>query len=212
MRFAAFLLTASLCLAQSVGLSLSGSTVPGSQATLTLTYTDASPSAGMAGLEWSVTTPSGITAGAPTIGAAATAANKVLSCGAGNNPCILAGTGTTPNDTAIVSGVLATVPLTIPATQPVGTGTVSLSGLTAVNAGGSAVTLTSNTVTISILSPFDLNADGAVNGADIAIMLQAALGIQPCSTVDQQVGDKKCSLHDLELVIEAALGKNPVNQ
>lgn len=212
MRFAAFLLCASLALAQSIDLSFSGSTTPGSSATLSLTFTDASPSANIAGLEWGLTLPTGITAGVPVLGAAGTAAAKAVNCGTGNTPCILAGTGSPLNDTAIASGVLVTVPLSIPLTQPVGSGTVALSNLTAVNSGGSAVSITSSSATLQILSPFDLNADGQVNAADVLIMLNAVLGIQPCAGLDLGVGDKKCTLHDLELEIEAALGKNPVNQ
>jgi hypothetical protein len=54
-------------------------------------------------------------------------------------------------------------------------------------------------------SACDLNGDGIVNGLDVQIALNQALGINVCSTTDLQ-GNGQCNVIDVQRVIDAALG------
>jgi hypothetical protein len=192
--------------AQSVALSVSpASVLQGGSATLTLTYADAVPTANLAGIQWTLTLPMGVTAGAPAMGAAGTAAGKVLSCGAAAPViCILIGDGTPLNQTAIGSGVLATVPLTV-AASAFGTLTLSLSGTLGATAPGLAAAVSATSAALAVISKYDLNGDGMVNSADVAIMLSDAEA-GTCTGAAVGVGDGKCGLADVELEILAALG------
>lgn len=192
--------------AQSLTLSLSPASLQAGQSTtLTISYTDATPSSNTAAIEWALSLPAGITAGSYSAGSALTTAGKLINCGP--SACVAAGDGATLNDTVIASGPIATVPLTVTSTTAPGTLTVTLTsllGATATNP--STVTLTVNSPTVTVLSRYDLNGDGLVNAADVTIMLNEVIGSATCSGQSLNVGDGKCDVEDLEFEILAALG------
>jgi hypothetical protein len=195
---------------QTITASLSQAAIQaGGSSTLTLTFADASPSANVAGIEWEMNPPTGVTVGTPVIGAAGTAAGKVVTCTPGGTVpiiCIEVGDGTTLNDTAFASGVLATIPLSFAATVPKGSITVTFVAFGASTAPSSQIAMMVNLVPETILSKYDLNGDGSVNASDVLIMLQEALS-GTCTGQSLNVGDGKCGISDVELEIEAALGK-----
>jgi hypothetical protein len=196
---------AACCFAQSLTLSLSPSSVQAGQpATLAIAYQDSSPSANVAGIQWQLTLPAGVTAGAPVGGAALTAASKAINCG--TSICIAIGDGTALNDSVIASGAIASIPLTVSPSAASGNITAAVLGVTATNP--SSVALTVNTITLTVLSPYDLNGDGSVNAADVGIMLNELL-TGTCTGQSLKVGDGKCGLIDLETEILAALGLAP---
>ncbi len=190
--------------AQSIALSVSPASVPaGGTATLTLTYTDASPSANLAGLEWTFAPPTGATQGTLAPGAATTAAAKVISCGTA--ACIDAGTGPTLNANVIASGVLATIPITVTAGTGAGPLSLALTGVQGATSAGLVAAVTTTAATLTVLSKYDLNGDGVVNSADVQIMLgEAETGT--CTAPSTGVGDGKCDVSDVVLEILASLG------
>jgi hypothetical protein len=207
-----FLLALPLMCAQSVTVSVSPASISsaGGTATLTLTFADASPSVNMAGVQWTLTPPSGATIGTPAAGAAST--GKVISCGTGSFAalCVDAGTGTTLNAMAMSSGILATLPVTIAAGVTSGPLSFALTGLLGANTAGSAVTLTTTAAILTITSKYDLNGDGLVNSADVQIMLNDYLtgtcpGAIGAGSPANGVGDGKCDVEDIVLEIIAAL-------
>jgi hypothetical protein len=204
-----FVLFAAYSAAQSISLSVAPAMVSesGGSATLTLTFADAVPTANVAGLEWTLTLPAGVTAGAATIGAASMAAGKVLTCGTTVPPiCVLIGDGTTLNEAAIASGVLATMPLTVAASTVPGSLSILPRAVLGTTGPGMAVSIAASTINLVVDSEYDLNGDGVVNAADVAIMASEADGSSTCSAPSTGVGDGKCGLIDVELEILAALG------
>lgn len=57
----------------------------------------------------------------------------------------------------------------------------------------------------STASPFDLNADGVANVADVQLAVNQALAVSPCTTGDTN-GDGVCDISDVQRVINASLG------
>jgi hypothetical protein len=209
-RLTLFLISALIAGAQTVALSLSQpSGLPGSTPTLSITFTDASPSANISAFEWTLSLPAGFTAGAPTQGPVSTAGQKVLTCS--GLVCVDVGSdgGTVAlNNTAYGSGVVATVPLTISTSAATGSASIS-AALVAVNAGGSVVTVpTPAPVTFAVLSIYDLTGDGVVNASDVAAAIQELLAGQ-CTSPFSLVGDGKCNLADVVMVLRVALGLTP---
>ena len=200
----AILLLAGAAAGQSLNVSVSPAAVyPGGTAVATLTFADATPSANIAGVEWTLSLPAGVTAGTPAAGAATTGTSKVISCN--QLECIDVGSGTPLNVTAIAGGVVATIPLTVPATAAAGPGAIALSSALAANTSGVAVPMTTSAATLTVLSRYDLNSDGVVDGADVQIALNEALGASPC-TAPFSLVDGKCGPAGAVLEILAALG------
>jgi len=197
--------------AQTLTLAVSPVNVaPGGTATVSVNFTDTAPSSNTAGLQWNLTLPTGFTVGTGTVGTAGTSAQKVLSCV--GLTCILAGTdgatGTSNfqlNATVLSSGVVATFPLTVPSNAAVGANSLSLASIFAASTTGTNVAITTSPAVLTILSRYDLNSDGAVNLADVTIVLNQATGQAPCTTGDVN-GDGKCNVLDVLLVVLAANG------
>lgn len=205
---AVFLFSALSTFAQTLSLSVSPvSDLPGSTPTLTIAFTDSSPSSNIAGVQWTLTLPAGVTAGAAVAGASSTAGQKLISCN--GLICLDVGsdnvTGFALNTTALTNGTLATIPLTVASTASAGQITIG-AAYVAANAVPSAVTIPAASVTFTVLSKYDLNGDGLINAADVQIALAEALGQEPCTSPFNLVGDGKCSIMDVILEIEAALG------
>lgn len=204
MKAALFLLLSVIGFSQSITMSVSPTTVaPGGMAVLTITFTDASPSLNLAGAEWALTLPTGVTAGNWTLGPPSATAGKVLNCAAA---CIDAGTGATLNDNAIASGTLATLPLTIASTIA-GAQAITLVP-TAVNVSGSAIPEANITATLTVATTpckYCITGDTTASAADVAAALSQATGATPCTTGDVN-GDGKCNVVDVELVLFAVPG------
>ena len=196
-------------LAQSVALTVTPQKLAsGGTAVLTLTFTDSSSSSGMAAAQWTLTPPAGATLAAPALGAASTAAGKVIQCGTGSFAalCLDAGIGSTLNANIIGSGVLATYAVTVPAGTAPGPIPLGLTGLLGANAtAGSAVALATTGTTLTVTSIYDLNGDGVVNSADVQIMV-TAFQTPTCTGAAAAVGDGKCDITGVMQEILAALG------
>src|SRR5271167_2173884 len=81
---------ATVALAQPLTLSVSPQVAfPGQSVTLTVGFTDASPSLNMSGVQWTLTFPPSLSPGAPSLGASALSASKVLTCN--GQTCVLVG-------------------------------------------------------------------------------------------------------------------------
>lgn len=194
--------------AQSVSLSVSPSSVPaGGTATVTLNFVDSSPSGNMAGLQWVLTLPTGITAGTGSIGASAIAGQKQLTCN--NALCLLIGSGAPPavlpNASPFISGAIVSFPLTVGSSVAPGQATIALSGLMAADTSGLFLAISSTGGTLTVLSKYDLTGNGKVDDADIAVSLSQALGQTACTNADVN-GDRKCDIRDVILEILARNG------
>lgn len=156
---------AAIAAAQTPSLSLAGPPVAPSGAAVTLTVSLVS-GGGPAGVQWDL---SGLPAGATVTSAVA---GKVANCTA--TRCILAGTGSTPNATAIPDGAIATIQYTQPSTAAA---SVQLANSLGATPAGAAATIAppAGAVTVGLQSHCDVNGDGLVNGTDIGLTLQQAL-------------------------------------
>ena len=182
----------------SLGPSVNGPVV-------TVGFTDSTPTSSTAGIQLTLSLPAGVTVGtAPAPGSAS--ANKLITCATNNLSCIDVGDGTTLNATPFASGPLMTFTLTgTPTTSP---GTIALINVLGANSSsGSTVNITA-TATL-VLSKYDLNSDGLVNGADVQVAIQAYETVQgggTCPVNVVAIGDGKCDITAVVSEILAALG------
>jgi hypothetical protein len=125
--------------------------------TLTLAFTDSVPSANIAGIQWQLALPPGITASAPVAAGSAASNGKVISYNSDNGFTLLAGTGENINANVITSGAIAVVTLTVASTASPGTFTIAFgtdARLLAADVNGNPVELTSSPVKLAILTRF----------------------------------------------------------
>lgn len=112
------------------------------------------------------------------------------------------------NSNPLAAGVIATAPLAISATAPVGPMTVALAGVVAADGNGGRVTLAVNPVTVTVtakISKYDLNGDGVVDSKDLfgtGGYQQQIIGMVPCTTADVN-GDGKCDVFDIDAMLIA---------
>jgi hypothetical protein len=186
--------------AQTVTLTAPAATVRAGQQVVVTATVSGSPS--FAAINYTLNAPSGWTAGTTTVGAAGTAASKVIACGA-TRICVVYGAS---NNTLIGAGVLTSVPLTIPAGTAPGPVTVAISSVVAGNAAAQPVTVTTVPLILTVLSIYDLNSDGIVNSSDIQPVVDQIVGTTSCTTADFNADGKCDSLDILLLVIKGILG------
>lgn len=201
-----FLAVAFAAGAQNLGLQLAPTSVQaGGTSVLTIGYLDASPSANVSAIGWQLTLPAGVTittnAGS---GPASLVAGKVLS--SNGNRFLIAGTNP-PNNTALGSVALATVPLLVASGTPPGALSIGLSLVSGASSAGLVVPIAAPaTVTLTVLaSKYDLNSDGKVDQTDIGIAIAQYLGPAVCGAGDVD-GDHACTPADVILVVLAAMG------
>lgn len=126
--------------------SLSPFAYPGNIFDIVITYTDSTPSSSVTGLQWTVSLPTGFTLGTPQIGAAASLAMDTVACNGLNCTCLSINTSA---PVVIGTGTIATIPVTVASTVGVGSYPLPLTGLTATNTSGNAVTLNTSTIPFS---------------------------------------------------------------
>ncbi len=182
-------------------LSMSAVQVPSQRGVVTVHVTYATPAADVAGLQWSLALPVGVTV-TTAAGAADTTAAKTLLCRTDGTMCLVYGV----NQTMIGSGDVAVYTVTFPANTPPGNYTFTMSGVLGVSTTGSPLSVAAAApLTVSISSSYDLNSDGVVNSADVTLAVNQALGKTACNTADFN-GDGACNLVDVQAIIRAALG------
>jgi hypothetical protein len=190
--------------AQSAVLTATAPAVlPGKTTVVTLTLSGAGTPA-LAGLQWTLGLPTGWTTGSVTASGAVAAIPKTVQCTASSLLCLVWGL----NVTAIPNGVVAIIPVTVPASASPGTANVTLSGLFAGTPAGVSATLTGVNAVITINSPFDINGDGQVTSSDVTAMVaQVASG----TCTSDVVGNGQCNV--LQIIAEVlgwqAAGSKP---
>jgi hypothetical protein len=194
---------------QALTLSLSApTTYPGATVTLNVSFADATPTAGASGFEWQLVPPAGLTPGVGTAGAAAITAAKALSCNNATFLCIETGI----NSNTFASGIVASYPLTVPATATPGTTfQFSLAGILGATLTGTAVAnlpATAPAITLTVLNRFDLNGDGKVDILDLQLLIQYILTNPPLAfnPAFDFNSDTKINVLDVQLLDRAALG------
>jgi len=176
---------------------------PGATLTCTDTMSGGNTSTtGPAGVQWQFTPSQAMGTPAATAGAAAIAAGKSVSS---NSSGLILVSGI--NQTLIADGVLAVVTYQVPlsASCPGNSPCLVFNPSNAVGStiGGGAIAVTINpTLAVSVSNFCDLNADGAVNSADVAIEVTAVLN----GTAADRNGDTKTNVQDVVLIDVAAAG------
>jgi hypothetical protein len=202
-----------MMVAQTASLTLSApsSTIaPGAIIQLPLTL---APAAGaqVLGTQWRATLPLGITAiGWTPVALTLTQASQALTCRPDNTICLIVGSLVAADGSMIPSSAFAgeSARLTVQVSQalPPGSYPITLSETISTDAEGTLIPTTGVGVTLIIpapASPYDLNQDGVVNGVDVGIASDQALGKTPCTNGDVN-GDGKCNVRDVRQVIKAA--------
>lgn len=168
---------------------------PGQSVSLSFNLAGASTKS-ISGVQWSTVPSSG------TLGTSTTSVpGKGIFCSATSQTCMVVGVvGTTLNNSAISDGVVGQLQLQIPATA-VGSISVPLSSLAAVDSTGTNVAITSGTLySLSVLSKCDVNKDGKTDAADAMSIINGALGLSTCLI-------SSCTLQAAIQVIIAAAGQ-----
>lgn len=196
-------LIAVLCTLSAFGqgqLALSGTSVkPKTQATLNLTLSGAAGQ-NIAGLQFSMQLPAGVTA-AMSVGPAATAASKTLDCAQNGANLICLVTGL--NQNVLADGVVASLKF-VP--QNSGNLSFGLSDTLGASVIGDAVTVGAVATFPFTVTPIcDVNSDGITDAADVTAVKTLKLTGGTC-TVDTD-SDGKCTIVDVRRVENAAQGQ-----
>ena len=159
--------------------------------------------------QFTVNTTADISALSVTIGAAGTAAGKVVSCGvytANALTCVLYGL---TNVNTIANGVLANISATLSSAPTLTTETFSLTTPVDANTTGSSLTVTVSPVNIpvAVLSNCDLNGDGLVNTQDVNLIVSWVLGTAtPPAGMTCSLTGTGCNVDDVEIIVAASTG------
>ncbi len=164
---------------------------PGQTTTVSIALSG-SPSGGIAGLQWTLTLPAGFTAGMPTLAPAVAAIPKQLVIGGAVSLVF------DFNVLPIPNGLIATVPVTVPAgALPSNGGPVTLTNVVAASPAGVSIPITAGNSSIAVLDVFDVNGDGSVTTADVnAIVSMVAAG----NCTFDVVGNGQCNV--LQVIAE----------
>jgi len=172
---------------------------PGASAAVTVSFQDTSPSSMVAGLSFAIG--GGTIFGTATPFASVSVAQKTITTYGSTFQII--GTSTTGAQTPLYPGQLLSVAVTAPNTT--GAGNLEIINIQAVSTNGTPVTVTA-APTVVMCSEYDLNNDCIVNQKDVDAMQQASLGQIPCAGKFAAIGDGKCSIVDVQLIILAVRG------
>jgi hypothetical protein len=124
---------------------------PGSTVILTVTYTDSSSPAVIAGFQWTITLPPGVTLGTPVLGASAPA-GATIACS--NATCSCVGP-TSPSTPFKPNAKVMTVPLILSASAPTGQfpQQIGIANIIASSTAGSAITVTAGLAAPLLIAP-----------------------------------------------------------
>ena len=200
--FLCFLVSCSLC-AQSLSVASNQSTVrPGQVVMVDVVFSDSTPTASVAGLQWTLVVPPGWTA-TQAAGPVATAAEKQIACSTSGLLCLLYGL----NQNVLSSGVAATATLAVPASATPGAQQVSLSGVMGATAQGqdARLTATGGPLEVYVLSRFDIDGNRLVNAADVGLVADQVVGKTACGLGDVNKSGG-CDLIDVLLTVFVAMG------
>jgi hypothetical protein len=104
----------------------------------------------------------------------------------------------------MTDGTVATIPVSVASTVSPGSLSFPIMGIFGVSATGSPVGVNPASVpfVMRVLSRCDVNGDGAVNGIDASLVLNAVIGIGTCPLPSGMI----CTLQSVQKVLSAALG------
>lgn len=180
-------------------LTLAGppSARPGTSISVSLTH-NLGPATPPVGFQWNLAAPAGWNP-VTGLGLSATAAQKTIACSPDGKICMVYGAN---NITTIAPGQLATISIAIPSSQAAGSVQLALSNIIAGGPTGNTITTApALPISIVILAKEDLNGDGAINVADITVIINQSLVTGgTCTTADLN-GDGKCDVIDVILLV-----------
>jgi len=125
---------------------------PGSTVILSVVYTDPSAPPVIAGFQWTISLPPGVTLGTPSLGAGAPAGASIV-CSSATCTCV---GPTSPSIPFKPNANIMTVPLILSASAPTGplAQQIGLANITASNIAGSAVSVTAGPAASLVIAPF----------------------------------------------------------
>jgi hypothetical protein len=177
---------------------------PSGTATVIVNFQDTYPPSNLAGVSFSISAPTGATFGAANPLAAAVAAQKtILSAG---STFELIGSIANGGQAALSSGQFFSVSIAPPTTAGSGAMTIALLSPQGVSTVGSPVSIAA-APTVYLCPQDNLTGDCLVNQDDVNAMLQASLGEIPCTGALLNIGDGRCTVVDVQMVILAAMGQ-----
>jgi hypothetical protein len=164
-----------------------------------------SPGSAPAAIQFTVGATKDVTGIVATIGAAGTAANKLIGCGAWVNSsltCIVYGV----NATAIGNGVIASLSVNLVSGLGVTSEPLTLTPVSMADGNAVAVAATSSGASIPVSSACDFNGDGVIDMKDIQLVLSQAIGgAGACTAAGDINKDGKCDVFDVARVVIAVL-------
>jgi hypothetical protein len=198
-----FLAFAGLGLAQALTIAVSPALMPagGGAATVTIGYTDASPTTNLAAAGFTLVLPTGVTFGA--VPSSLVMGKTVNFPMPGENGKFLI-IGNNPPGNGTMAGNLATIPVVVAGTAS-GALSFSITGISAANAMAAPVTVAGPMpAVLTVLSKYDLNGDGKLDGTDISLALGQYFGTTTCTMAFN--GSPSCAAADVMLVVLAVMG------
>ena len=204
-----------LSLAQSLSVTVTPTTAhPGDTATVTVSFVDSAPSSAVAGFSGSLTV-NGTAYTLPSCvqSTLMTTEQKVCSISGANFLVIGSGGGTASwldNFTSMASGIMLTVPITVPAATGPTSLPITISGAAGASTSGAPVALSVVPTTLAVAcSLYAVTGDCTSSQADVNAMVSAALGKTACTGLLALVGSGKCAVTDVMLTILSVLGQIP---
>lgn len=194
MNFVILVLFASGLLAQSITPSTSATVKAGSSVPLSIALTPPSGTT-VSAIGWELTLPAGWTI---TSSATSVAMKQVFCTAPSASRCLVGGY----NATAIPTGGIFTGTLNVPTVATLGLTTLSFSSTSASDPTGTGITLTPNTVAVTVTpatpSVYDLNGDGKISIADFKVLIDAYLAKTVAGDVN---GDGVTDTKDFQLEV-----------
>lgn len=178
-----------------VGQQLSFGPVTSGEMTVSVPVKLASPSGSIAGVQFSIAVPTGVTVTAAP-NAALTAKSQKCNVAASVMTCVVYG-----GSSAIPDGDIATVTVTSTTSQSV---SLALSQTIAASPAGDGINPTNGpSISALIKSKCDIDGNGAINTVDINAAASQATKETACGSADI-TGDGKCDVVDIQRIINAA--------
>lgn len=185
--------------AQSLFLSGPTSAKAGTNITISVNGSGATAVA-PAAEQWIFTPPNGFGITAVSDGPVLAPAGKNRSCNPANVLCLVWGL----NQNLLGNGVVASYSVSIPPTAN-GNVTFTLTGIVMADRNGIGVPVTApGPFSLSVCARSDIDCSGATNITDVQAMVNQILA-NTCA--DDQNGDTKCDVVDVQLIVNKALGQ-----
>lgn len=178
---------------------------PGSSGTVQVTLSTPATATAPVALQFTIGSTGETGPMTATIGAAGTAAGKVLTCNSGALPsgvsmpmtCILYGADGASFSTPIGNGDVVDVTVPVLSTAKSTTEAITLSGTLGASSAGASIIITAFSSSFSVFSSCDLDHNGITDMADLALVLAQANKTATCVPSGDLNKDAACNVLDV---------------